>query len=663
MQSNATTALLSNPGLPGTAPQRAASLTQQQSVVASQLANRGGGPAPQPRGERAAAKTNYQSNGKKDHDLTNAADIRELISQSPQVDNNKKTTNDEVRCGGAAIFNAALLDGDHRANADALESSARNNGVRINKDQQAALDSMRDGHLNANQAAQLQDLSFKMADSSDGKQHPNSGLSTTEVSAGLLAIKNNSGLPNTQDVTVNLKNVGDTQDKNGNHTYTNHYTVTTTSKRGNNTTTADSWPGADGQATVQDGVGAPSVGSPGYGGKVVLHDGLDGKTLEVQNAIDQGGRAAFGKEGLGEADTIMSEKARIQADGSLGEVGRKFLDPQTAQPLSEKKQQEALEQVQYTQNSGNGKSAGPAEPSLLDRAKAKIQDKIQDLANTSPKDLVKKALPSNLKVVGKEVGADAALLSKDASYQGKHVQANAHVEVMSAHVSAGASAAVDLKHLKIKAEAHAGAEVDLVAAEVHASVGFGIGKVGGDAKARVGADATGQAGIGFDPRHGDINVGAAGQAFTGARANAGIDAHLGPVGVRGGVAVQAGVGIQAGVDVGLKNGKFSFNLNFGFSLGIGIRFNIGFDIDFKKIGKFFVKTFKGLKKAAKAIKNLGKKAKKAAKKAVKWMGKTAKKGIKKLGKKLKSAGKKVKNVAKKAKKKLKKLGRKLKKLF
>lgn len=608
---------------------------------------------PVPLNPQQAAAANYQAHAQDTVDLSKPGNVRQFIASTPQIDSFESTTKDDYRCGAAAIFNATLLDGNNKANSDALYLTAQQHNVPISKDQQQALDAWRKGQLNPKQGAQLQELMFDTADATDGNRtNSKGGLTQFEVADTVSGLQKNGGLPNTSDLTITNQNVSQTtnQAQDG-YEFSNHYTTNaTTTTQGK--VTADSWPGANGQAQVKPGQAAPTAaGNDQFAGQVHAQP-ANGVPVEITTPIDQSGHSTFGSGGMGKGGTEALQVVKVGSDAEPV-----YRDAKTGLPLSPEAAEAVKTQLAYNDSTGGGKPAPLPEPS--------------NTTVTYHKNTGVTVAPLQTDVTGnvvsKEVRVEKDAYSKEVGYQGKNVQAQASVKVGEVAAYAGASASVDLKNLKINAEVHAGVEANLVDAQASAHLKLGnIGDVDAQGRARVGADALGQAGLGFDPKNGTINVGASGEAFTGARANVGGNVELGPVGGHAGVAVQAGLGIEAGVDVGLKNGKFSFNLDFGFALGIGIRFNLGFSIDFKKIGKGIVDGVKaigkGFKKLGKAMAKGAKKMKKAAKKAVKWMGKTAKKAAKKVKNLAKKAGKKVKNVAKKAGKKLKKLfGRRKKK--
>lgn len=646
-------------------------------------------PPSRPLSPEEAAVAHYQAHGNDTVDLSSPANVRQFIVNTPQIDSYQSTIKDDHRCGAAALLNASLLDGNNKANANALYLTAQKQGVTISPEQSQALDDWGKGKLNPKQGALLQELMYDTADSTDGKRSNNpGGLSEGEVAMAVYNLQKNGGLPNTTELTITNRNVAQSSSEDGqDKKFSNHYTAhTTTTTQG--TVSADSYPDANGTAQVKVGQGAPSaVNNDLFSGQIHGTPASQGP-VEMTNAVDGSGHYTYGdKQAMGRGDSTAA--LVTQKVGGNGE--QEFRDPKTGLPLSPEAAQETKKLMESAaeelNNSAQGSSGGQGQVSAQPgETPAGVTAQTGQPANPIPapssttvnyhKNTGVKVAPLQTDATGtvasKEVRAEKDGYSKQVGYQSKNVQAQAGVKIGEVAAYAGASSNVDLKNLKINAEVHAGVEANVVDAQASARVKLGnIGDLGGDARARVGADALGQAGVGFDPKNGTIDVGASGEAFTGARANAGVNLNLGPVGAHAGVAVQAGVGIEAGVDVGLKDGKFHFGLDIGFSLGIGIRFNLGFTIDFKAIGKGIVDGIKaigkGFKKLGKAMAKGAKKMKKAAKKAAKWMGKTAKKAAKKMKNLAKKAGKKVKNLAKHAGKKVKnvakKAGKKLKKLF
>lgn len=208
----------------------------------------------------------YRRHGNQVHNLGNRREVGRLISRTPQLDNNNSgTQNDGVRCGGAALMNALLLDGDNRANARAIRALADpqrsdrptldprtadgHTPFRMTQQQRSALNAMDQGNLTPNQTSHLQEMLFQMTDGvQDGSQpndRNNDGVTTRQMDQMVNRLTNAGAFPNTRELNMRM-------DDNGNGGY--HWTTTSTNNHG--TQHADSWPannreGHDGYASVQ----------------------------------------------------------------------------------------------------------------------------------------------------------------------------------------------------------------------------------------------------------------------------------------------------------------------------------------------------------------------------------------------------------------------------
>lgn len=221
------------------------------------------------------ARAVHRRHGDQVRDLSNRGDVGRLISQTPQIDNDTHTQNDGVRCGGAALMNAMLLDGDHARNARAirriaepvnpgrLDERAADGGqaFRMTRQQRQALDSMERGTLTGNQTSQLQEMLFQMADGAREGSAPNdpnnTGVTPDQMQRMVRRLGNQGAFPNTRELNLRM-------DRNGQGGY--HWTTTSTNNSG--TQHADSWPrqdgqGADGYARVE-GVSAAQRGDYVY---------------------------------------------------------------------------------------------------------------------------------------------------------------------------------------------------------------------------------------------------------------------------------------------------------------------------------------------------------------------------------------------------------------
>lgn len=235
----------------------------------------GGNAAP---AEASAARATYRRHGQVAHDLSDRGEVGRLISRSPQLDGLSSTRGDTTRCGGAAMLNAMLLDGDYRANSSALRQLAQSRHVQLTSSQQQALDAMQSGRLSPNQSAQLQELLYRVADTQDTRT-TGGGLTGVELSATVGALTSLGGFPNTREANFRMTSMGGGAQ---------HWTVTSTTTGG--TAHADSWPGAHGYASVAGGPGATQFNpggrlDPNFTADVTLTRGLDGTRLRTR-AVD-----------------------------------------------------------------------------------------------------------------------------------------------------------------------------------------------------------------------------------------------------------------------------------------------------------------------------------------------------------------------------------------
>ncbi|MBX3172324.1 MAG: hypothetical protein KF760_33275 [Candidatus Eremiobacteraeota bacterium] len=280
------------------------------------------------------AKELYGAQGDSPYDLRERQDVLDLISSSPQLDDLNSTTHDSVRCGGAAIFNGLLLDGNSQANAGALSRVAGERGVEISKVQQQALDAMKSGQLTPHQAAQLQELTYSVADSFDS-QLSGGGLYNSEIASTLDALVKQGALGNTKTLSIN----GEYRGLKSNGDYQSHATVTSTvqGKDGSTSTvTADSLPDLAGaEPAVREGRG-PVLSDPKFVDRVTYMHGKNGPEFEEFTAYDSNGNPTFGPVGTG--TTAVVEKTSSRGNTF-------YLNPKTAAPLSSERQQEFREKI------------------------------------------------------------------------------------------------------------------------------------------------------------------------------------------------------------------------------------------------------------------------------------------------------------------------------
>ena len=194
-----------------------------------------------------AAQRNYRRHGTRGHDLSNRAEVLDLIRRSPQVDNLRDTNSDDHRCGAAAITNALLLDGNHAANAQAVRQFA---GPDLSTRDNRALQAFESGEaVTPRHAARIQNIIYRSSTQNSelgvgrrGNRDNRDGMGPfdlTDTVARLRAAQPDA-LSNTRDVRF----VGQS----------GHWTMTHTDREGRSVH-ANSWPNASGQATVTPGRG------------------------------------------------------------------------------------------------------------------------------------------------------------------------------------------------------------------------------------------------------------------------------------------------------------------------------------------------------------------------------------------------------------------------
>jgi hypothetical protein len=203
-----------------------------------------------PQLELAAAAT-YDVTGQKKFDLSDPAARKELIVNSPQLDN-LQGGNDATRCGGASMLNAMILSGNPSANAVAIEKTLAAPEFQAkldpkpSSDEQAALQAMKGGSLTPTQAANLQELLLRMAQmprDADAKR-PNfrrtdgSGLTVPAMADIAAQLRSNGAFAGAKSVSF--------------HANAAHWTVAVTDASGK-TQTANSFPDKTGKGSLTDG--------------------------------------------------------------------------------------------------------------------------------------------------------------------------------------------------------------------------------------------------------------------------------------------------------------------------------------------------------------------------------------------------------------------------
>ena len=146
----------------------------------------------------------------------------------------------------------------------------------------------------------------------------------------------------------------------------------------------------------------------------------------------------------------------------------------------------------------------------------------------------------------------------------------ANVRAGEATATATGSARVGL--LTARLDGKVGAELNVVRADAVATRRVGGRELQVKAEGRIGAQANANGSIVFDPRRGDVRVGAGGEAFAGARAGVSGSFEIVP-GIRlGGEGdVRAGIGAGANLNAGVSRGTFRFKGSLTGTLGVGAK--------------------------------------------------------------------------------------------
>ncbi len=260
---------------------------------------------------RAGASV-YRRHGEDAHTLSDRGDVGRLISRTPQLDDLRETGGDATRCGGAAMFNALLLDGDHRANADAITHLAAQRQVTLSDADASALTSMREGHLTPREAARLQDVVYRVADTGDVRASA-AGLSGVELATAVTALRVHGAFPNSHE--VNFRSA-----RSGPESF--HWTVTSRTAAG--TAHADSWPRSNGYATVAAGPGLTDFHRDGHFDSafiadVTLRPALDGTRVRTRWVDDLDGPPT----------AVRSTEIILSANGTARVGDAVWLNPDT----------------------------------------------------------------------------------------------------------------------------------------------------------------------------------------------------------------------------------------------------------------------------------------------------------------------------------------------
>lgn len=243
---------------------------------------------------QTAAAATYEVNGNKSFDLSDPAQRKALIENSPQLDNLDGTGTDPTRCGGASMLNGMLLDGNFAGNAKAIQTVLDKKEMKDNMkpppsaEEQAALAAMQSGKMTPTNAAHLQELMFRMAATpratDEGRDQfqrtaitPNTGgkpgLTPNGMASLIQELREHGGYENSKSVEFRGALGGN-----------NHWTVVVTPKNGE-PLEANSFPDKNGRGAV--GTPAAATGNR-VDLKVVNSD--DGKVSYEVNGTAGGKR-------------------------------------------------------------------------------------------------------------------------------------------------------------------------------------------------------------------------------------------------------------------------------------------------------------------------------------------------------------------------------------
>jgi hypothetical protein len=203
---------------------------------------------PEFRSERVEvrAKEAYGKTGHQSFDLNDVEQRKQLIVNSPQLDNLDSTTTDATRCAGAAVLNGMILAGDPKANAEAIERAAAKVNVQpgISAEERSALDAMKRGTMTPTDAAHLQELLVRSAKTPrpDDASRPlftrggPGGVTPNGMADFAQLLRREGAFANAKSVTF--------------HAESAHWTVSVTDKAGV-TTGANSFPGENGKGSLE----------------------------------------------------------------------------------------------------------------------------------------------------------------------------------------------------------------------------------------------------------------------------------------------------------------------------------------------------------------------------------------------------------------------------
>ncbi len=210
---------------------------------------------------------------------------------------------------------------------------------------------------------------------------------------------------------------------------------------------------------------------------------------------------------------------------------------------------------------------------------------INDTGKVEKEDTFK--MPDNMTVGVDIASTDIEALNHEGSVWGDEWgDENNKLKVDALGYETSGSAAAKMENGTFSAEATINAEAYLAKASYEGT--YGPANV--SAEASVGANASGNAGVEFNPLKGDANVGVGAEAFVGGKAE--LEAGVGNdyAGVKGNAGVSYGIGAEFNADVGIDDWKMNAEFDVGATLGLGVDLGFEIELDAKKLTGWIPKT-------------------------------------------------------------------------
>lgn len=257
-------------------------------------------------------------------------------------------------------------------------------------------------------------------------------------------------------------------------------------------------------------------------------------------------------------------KTTVSTEASSGLTGAELTRTATLQPSAKGNKRSAEAGVSFNSKEGTVSAeltASHKAKSLGHKRVAGTMDN-EAIARDRGRDAVDRV--ASLEVTSGKVERSGTLLARTAGDD----KTGASLKVGEAKASAAGAVRVGVG--TVRADGKAGAELNLVRAEAKVTTRVGGRELELKAEGRIGAQANANGSVVFDPRRGEVRVGASADVFAGARAGVSGSYEILP-GIRlGGEAEgRAGIGAGASLDAGLRRGTFKFKGSLSATLGIG----------------------------------------------------------------------------------------------